>query len=123
MPRRNSKRAELLELVDYLLAHDDYSGLGQILDEYNGMGMAYAKWTPEAVRAVFAAFAKHAPAAVITGMIGGAERMKSTFTERERVEQAAKSLGVDADELDDFVMQRRQAAASPKLKVVTGGAA
>jgi hypothetical protein len=66
------------------------------------------RWGAEAVRTVFAAIVRHAPACVVGDMIAAAKSCQEDIVEIERTKQAAALLGVDYDDVEKFLEQRKR---------------
>lgn len=105
---RKTKRQELLVIVDWLLEHDDYSGLGMSIAEVIHDASVSRRWGADSVRAIFAAIAKHAPAHIVAELVTATKDCKKTIDEIERTRQAATLLGLDYDDVEKFVEQMRK---------------
>jgi hypothetical protein len=108
--KRPKSRAILLELVDWLLAHEDQSGLSSVLHNHLDVGtFVNAVWPDDGVRALFAVINDHAPLAQLRDIIEGAKSCQADIITVEKTQQAAKLLGVEYEDVEKMLAARKAA--------------
>lgn len=109
----DAKRRELREVFDWLIEHNDYSGIGQVIAEHINDGSVHSGWGGDHVRAICSVLVDHAPARVVRDLIVSAKACQSTIAEIEAIRQAAELLGVDYEDVEKLVEQRREREQRP----------
>lgn len=98
---REAKQRELRDLVKWLIAHDDASGLNEVIAAHLDVGCTRDNvWPAAGLRALFAVIVRYASAPVLAEMIDGAKKMRATLVKVENQKQAAALLGVTYEDID-----------------------
>lgn len=113
---RRAKTAKLLDLVNWLIEHDDFSGLDCLIENLllssHGVGGPRRPWSPASARALFTVIAYYAPDAQLHEMIDTAKDCRRTIEEMEATEAACRllePLGVDGGAIEQLVLNRKPA--------------
>lgn len=108
--KRPAAIAELLTLVDWLIAHNDSGGLACMIESLD-LDVAARPWSAAGVRALFTVIAYYAPAGQFEAMLSTAKDCRETVVEIETTHEAARllaTLGVDEDKVEQLVRDRKR---------------